>query len=240
MAAAAARYAIYFAPGPTSALARFGKHWLGRDPVSGAEEAQPTIAGVSVARLAEITADSRHYGFHATLKPPFALAEGCDGRALHQAIANFAATRPPLQAPPLRLAAIGGFLALLPSSACPALIDLAADCVREFDAFRAPADEAELAKRRQPGLTPRQDELLQQWGYPYVMEEFRFHMTLTTRLDAGERITLINALQPMLAGICRRPLRVDAIALFEQPTRTAPFRLVRRYALARGYARLSA
>ena len=238
--AGTARYAIYFAPGPTSALARFGKHWLGRDPSTGAEEAQPTIPGITPERLQEITADARHYGFHATLKPPFILAEGYDARTLHQAIQSFVAGRPALQAPPLKLAALSGFLALIPSLPASELGELAADCVREFDQFRAPADAAELAKRRQHGLTARQDELLQQWGYPYVMEEFRFHMTVTARLEAAERITLINALQPMLAGICRRPLRIDAVALFEQPNRNAPFRLVRRYALAGSSARLSA
>lgn len=219
------RYAIYYAPAPGSALDALGRNWLGRDAVTGAAVAQPDVADI-----AEITSEARHYGFHATLKPPFALAPGRAEAMLMVALAEFAASRRKLVAPPLKLAAIGRFLALIPSAAAPELHQLADLCVTRFDRFRAPADEAELAKRRAAGLTPAQDALLQRWGYPYVLEEFRFHMTLTRRLDAAEQARLEPVLAPLVAPATAGPLVIDALSLFAQADRASPFRLIRRFA----------
>jgi len=138
MAAEQSRYAIYYAPAPDSALARFGHSWLGYDVETGRPVEQPAITGVDSQRLAEITAEPRRYGFHATLKPPFALAPGRNGAELAAALAAFAARRAAVRAPPLVLAAISGFWALVPSQPCKSLTHLAAACVQHFDAFRAP------------------------------------------------------------------------------------------------------
>ena len=135
------RYAIYYAPDPGSALAVFGRSWLGYDAEAGAPVAQPELAGISPRRLAEITAEPRRYGFHATLKPPFSLRPGRDADSLANATRSFAARQAAITAPPLKLATIDGFWALVPSQPCPPLDHLAADCVRHFDAFRAPPSE---------------------------------------------------------------------------------------------------
>ncbi|HUN53275.1 MAG TPA: DUF1045 domain-containing protein [Candidatus Sulfotelmatobacter sp.] len=232
MSEAEARYALYFAPERGSALARFGRRWLGYDVASGAFLPQPALADLPPQRLAAITAEPRHYGFHATLKPPFVLAEGSDERALFRAVADFAEMQPAFQAPPLKLANISGFWALVLSEPCPAMQALAAAAVAELDPFRAPPAAAELAKRRRAGLTPVQEVLLRRWGYSYVMEEFRFHMTLTGRLSGEERSLVGDILQGMAVPLCRDPLRIDAVSLFQQPTRSAPFRVVGRYRLA--------
>ena len=108
---------------------------------------------------------------------------------------------------------------------------LAVAAVDQLDAFRAPPSDAELAKRRRAGLTPRQEALLKRWGYPYVMEEFRFHMTLTGRLGGEERAVVGNILQEVSAPLLRDALRIDAVSLFQQPGRSAPFRIVGRYRL---------
>jgi putative phosphonate metabolism protein len=227
-----ARYALYFAPERGSALARFGRRWLGYDVASGAFQPQPALSALSAQRLATITAEPRHYGFHATLKPPFVLAPGGDERELLRAVATFAETRPAFSAPPLKLANISGFWALMLSHPCPDMDALAVAAVDQLDAFRASPSEAEMAKRRRGGLTPRQEALLQRWGYPYVMEEFRFHMTLTGRLGGDERALLGEILQQMVVPLCRDALRIDAVSLFQQPTRSAPFRVIARYRLA--------
>lgn len=221
------RYAIYFAPATGSALERFGRRWLGRDAATGEIVAQPDLPNI-----AAITAEARRYGFHATLKPPFALAEGTDAAMLEAAIADFVATRNKIVAPSLTLAAIDGFLALVPSAAAPDLHRLAEHCVARFDPFRAPASPAELAKRRAGGLTAAQEALLSRWGYPHVFECFRFHMTLTRHLSSAERAAIEPAIGPLLAEACAGPLLIDALSLFVQPDRTAAFRLVRRFALA--------
>jgi putative phosphonate metabolism protein len=220
------RYAIYFAPAPGSALDALGRRWLGRDAESGQPVAQPDVPGI-----AELTAEARHYGFHATLKPPFSLANGASEAMLLAALADFTPTRRKVVAPPPKLAAISGFLALVPSAPAEELHRLADLCVSRFDRFRLPPDEAELAKRRKARLTPEQDALLLRWGYPYVFEEFRFHMTLTRRLKPEERPAIEAALAPLVAPAIGSPLLIDALSLFVQAGRASPFRLVRRFPL---------
>lgn len=223
------RYAIYFAPPPDSPLARFGDAWLGRDAASGAALVAPTLPGLAAARQAAITRAPRGYGFHATLKPPFRLRDGEAEDALVRALAAFAAGQPAFAAPPLALASIDGFLALVLGGPSPAMQALADAAVAELDRFRAPPEAAELARRRQAGLSPRQDALLDRWGYPYVMEEFRFHMTLTDRLAEPEHGLVRAGLTGLVAPLCREPLQVADICLFVQ--RDGDFRLERRFAL---------
>lgn len=223
------RYAIYLAPPSDSELHATASALLGRDAQSGTVLPQLPMHGIAPARWVEITEDARGYGFHGTMKPPFRLATGAHLGDLEQALAQFAATQAAFDGPPLVLRAISGFLALVPERADARIDELAADCVREFDRFRAPAGEAELARRRKTGLTPRQDEYLLRWGYPYVMEEFRLHFTFTCRLGEAERATAARALRPHVDRFAAEPLRVDALALFEQPAAGAPFRIRRRF-----------
>jgi putative phosphonate metabolism protein len=226
------RYAIYYAPGPDEPLAAFGRTWLGYDAESGQPMAQPAIDGRVPEWLAEITAEPRRYGFHGTLKPPFALASDASESDLLAAVAAFAAATPPVDIGLVRLAAIAEFLALVPIDPPAALADLAASCVREFDRFRATPSAAELAKRRRASLTPRQDALLREWGYPYVIEEFRFHLTLTRRLDPSDLEVVRPVIEAMTADICATPLRIRALAVFRQPSPEAPFTVLGRVPLA--------
>ena len=232
MTADRGRYAIYFSPDRDSALGIFGRHWLGYDADSGEATEQSALATLSPQRLAEITAEPSRYGFHATLKPPFVLAAGRSIDELSVAMEALAAQCPPVLAPPLTLASISGFWSLVPSRPCRAIDLLAEDCVRRFDAFRAPPSDDELAKRRRAPLTATQEALLVHWGYPYVMDEFRFHMTLTARLAAPEASRLEAILSPLVAPLCGEALRIDATGLFHQPAPEEHFRLVRRYRLA--------
>jgi putative phosphonate metabolism protein len=225
------RYAVYFVPDPVSPLARFGAAWLGYDVATGAHAVQSTRA-IAPERLAAITAEPRRYGFHATLKPPFALAEGVAADTLDRAVAILAAENAAVMAGKLRLACISGFWALMLSEPCPALDRLAERCVVKLDRFRAPPSVAELTRRRQAGLSAAQNALLERWGYPYVMAEFRFHMTLTERLDRDEGAGVGRALALLVEPLCQTPLAIDAISLFHQTRRDAPFRLMRRYALS--------
>ena len=216
------RYAIYFAPQSGSALAEFGRWWLDAGPP----------AGVAAERWSEMTASPRRYGFHATLKPPFALAAAGE-QTLRTRLAAFAATRSAFEAPPLSIGELGDFLALVPRTNDDRLPALAAACVEQFDDMRAQPPPAELARRRSGGLTPRQDELLRRWGYPYVFDEFRFHMTLTGRLDADERSRVLATLKARYGALAEQPLAVDAVALFVEPASGAPFRELGRYAFRR-------
>ena len=192
-----ARYAIYYAPHPDSELWRFGTRWLGRDPIRDTELVQPRLPGIDQSRIRQVTESPRHYGFHATLKAPFALAEGTTRGELAAALEGFAARAAGFEMGPLQLNDINGFLALTLARDEPALQELADYCVREFDRFRAPPTQSELERRGLDSLTERQRDNLERWGYPYIFDEFRFHMTLSCRLHTPERDSLRAKLKPL-------------------------------------------
>jgi putative phosphonate metabolism protein len=225
------RYAIYYAPEDRTPLAAFGTRWLGRD--ARGERVQPiAVAGFTAEEVAALTAAPRRYGFHATLKAPFALAPGRSLASLVSRLEHFTCLRPPVEIPRLRLARIDGFLALTPSGPSPALDNLAADCVRAFDSWRALPGSDELARRRRVGLTPRQDELLCRWGYPFVLDEFRFHLTLTERLDDGTASRLEPRLQQLTAELTRAPVPLSSLCIFAEPAPNTQLTLVSRASLA--------
>jgi putative phosphonate metabolism protein len=227
-----ARYALYFTPREGSGWWRFGASWLGRDPASGLAVAQPVVEGVEADVFRALTEAPRRYGFHATLKAPFALRAGATRDALARAVERFCVGRAPFPLPRLEVTRVDDFLAAAPALRESHINDLAADCVREFDAFRAPAEALELERRRRKGLSPRQDRYLEEFGYPYVLAEFRFHLTLTGSIDgvAPQHVAAVRvAATQAVARLADEPLPLDAVALFEQPERDAPFRLVARF-----------
>ncbi|MCK1357702.1 DUF1045 domain-containing protein [Bradyrhizobium sp. 199] len=227
------RYAIYFAAGADDALTRFGAELLGYDAYTGDELAFPADALRVAPDWRDVSADPRKYGFHATLKAPMALASGKTEAELIAACAMFAGrARPPPVIRPV-VDAISGFIAVIPAEPVEALQALAADCVREFDSFRAALSAEDRARRRPEKLSERQRDHLDRWGYPYVMEEFRFHMTLTGRLDAERRGPILEMLRARFAALGIETLEIDRIALFKQDDAKARFRIIGEWGLAR-------
>jgi putative phosphonate metabolism protein len=202
------RHAVYYTP-PPGALADFGASWLGWDVAQGARA--PRTLDVEGAE--EITATPRRYGFHATLKPPFRLAPGRTVADLRTAVAEVAAVTPPITGARLHLERLGPFLALVPASEHAPFSRLADAMVRELDAFRLPPSDAEVARRRAAGLTPAQDAHLLRWGYPYVFDEFRFHMTLSGKLDPATAARVEAALAPVLAEVVPYPFAITDVTL---------------------------
>lgn len=223
------RYAIYWAPDP-GPLADFAARWLGWDAVAGCEVDHPELPGLP-RPVAEITATPRIYGFHGTVKPPFRLASGTDAAGLHDAAAALCARLAPVTLPGLSLHQLGGFVALTPEGDAGPLAALAAEVVSTLDPFRAPPTEAEIARRRPDQLTDRQCAHLGRWGYPYVMEDFQFHLTLSGDLPEAEAGAVATALGPALAPILPRPFRVYSLCLFGQGS-DRMFRLLHRYPLS--------
>lgn len=222
------RYAIYFAPPRGNPLKQFADAWLGRDPDRDERVAQPVVHAIPAERLHEITALPRHYGFHATLKAPFVPAPGLEADALLGDIEAFAARRRSFEVH-LKVAALGDFLALVPLREVPELDRLAAACVRDLDRFRAPLSQEERARRKPDGLSEAEQANFERWGYPYVLEQFRFHMTLTGPLENPERDRVRAILEQALESHLAQPLRIDQLALFTQTHRVAPFRIVGRF-----------
>lgn len=222
-----ARYAIYYAPAEDSALARAGSRWLGRDAISGSHLEQPPCPGLAPVRLAELTAAARRYGFHGTLKPPFRLREGRTPEELGRAVAALAARQQRFFFT-LRLATLAGFFAWTPADAHDRIAAVATACVTDLEEFRAPPDELELARRRR-GLNPNQAALLQRWGYPYVLDEFRFHLTLSDRVAGAEAEAMRAALEDYTDRHARGAVAFDALCLFVEPAPGADFLLHARY-----------
>lgn len=226
------RYAIYHVPARDSALWRFGAETLGYDAFNAAEVPFPRDLTAGFADWPEITADPRLYGFHATLKAPFALIDGADEAALIEACAAFCAQ--PRDIPEIApvVATISGFTAIVPKDGPPALMALARDVVAAFDPFRAPLSAADRARRNPGKLTQRQVAYLDSWGYPYVMDEFRFHMTLTGGLTPERQPGVIAALQARFAALGLTTLRIDRLAIFRQQARGERFTVIEDFALA--------
>ena len=220
------RFAVYYAP-PAGDFADRAAGWLGWAADAGKPVAQPDLG----LPAAEITVDPRRYGFHGTLKPPFRLAEGQSRAALDRALTDLTARLAPVTLPALHLQRIGGFLALLPQGDDLPLLELAAEVVSALDGFRAPLNPAEIAKRRPERLSVRQRELLDRWGYPFVMEEFRFHLTLTDKLPAD----LAERAEPLLAAhfapVLPQPFVISDLCLFGE-AQDGQFHILHRYALS--------
>lgn len=220
------RYAIYFAAAQDTDLMKLGASWLGRDPFTGKAIAQPEIGGMSADRFADLTSDPRRYGFHGTLRAPFHLASGKSEAHLISACEAFSAQQAPFESAGLTVSAIGKFLALIPPKPDAALNSFANACVRHFEPLRAPLSDDDLARRRQSNLSEQQEAMLEAWGYPYIFDEFRFHMTLSNKLeDDQDRALLVTAAERYFASVTDKPARVSTFGLYVEPERGAPFQV---------------
>jgi putative phosphonate metabolism protein len=228
------RYAIYYVSAPGSDLDRFGARSLGYDAFSGEQLPFPDDILRMVPEWCELIQDPRKYGFHATLKAPLSLAAARTEHELFAACESFAARPRPIPLINPVVSSISGFVAVVPARPSPELERLAADCVREFDGFRAPLTPEDRARRNPAALTPRQREYLDCWGYPYVMEDFRFHMTLTGRLDLKRHDPILTMLRNSFAALGLTALAIDRIALFRQDDASSRFRIVNHWKLRSG------
>ena len=224
-----ARYAIYFSPAADSDWGRFGAAWLGRCAYGG--PVPPLRFPVeNERRLREITSTPRRYGFHATLKAPFRLAAGMRSEHLVAEAERLCSGLASFQLSALQVTMLDGFLALVPGEPEKRLSALAERCVRHFDRFRAPMTPAERIRRTSKPLSEREAELLQRWGYPHVLDHFRFHFTLTNSFGA-DHATAAWATRTAACEIAARSpggLFMDALTIFEEPSEGADFRALRR------------
>ncbi len=228
------RYAVYFAPEPNSDLDVLGTSWLGRDMDGTRPHGQALVSRVSEHRMTELTENPRRYGFHGTLKPPFELNPTTSLESLLRTARIFACGLAPVEIPPLELAVIGKFIALTPVSQSAALEKLSAACVRAFEAFRVPLTDKQIAAYRQNKLTVHQEQMLEHWGYPYVMEEFQFHMSLTDRIDdPDERNAVFSALEKLAQPVIGKPISARHLTVFGQSGPNEPMVAIERIPFGR-------
>ena len=229
------RHAAYFSPAPGSIAWDLGSQWLGRCAQSDRLLPQPSMTGISPANFQRLTQAPRRYGWHATLKAPFSLAENIEPTQLQASFAQVAATASAPIVLDVEVAQIGNFLALVPVRRNQDLHALADHCVQHLHPCAAPLPQSELARRSQGGLSQRQERMLEQWGYPHVMEEFQFHMTLTgplISLSASECSELVAHARQWFAPLRSQGLHVDGVSWFVEPIAGGNFRYLERFALA--------
>jgi len=232
MSEAAHRYAVYFAPRAHSPWWLAGSRWLGRCAARGEPLPQPPVPGLSAPELHQWTKAPRRYGWHATLKAPFALAPGADEAQLRASLRALAAEFEAFSLPPLKVAMLDDFLALVPDGDAQAIETLAAACVTRLQPLAAPLAPAELERRRAAGLTPEEDALLLRWGYPFVLERFRFHLSLTGSLKDAAPAAVEALKEAARHRFDALPAcRVDSLSLFVEPRPGSDFMLVEQMEL---------
>jgi putative phosphonate metabolism protein len=222
----APRYALYYVPAPDSPLWQFGCAVLGYDAVRGCDVPHATPEGWLADDWRAATAEPRRYGFHATLKAPFRLAEGRTEADLLHAMQAFSAGTVPAPIGILRVATIRNFIALVPQEQGHELLALAAAIVTAFEPFRAPLSAEDHARRRPEALPARERAYLERYGYPYVLDAFRFHMTLSGPLPPERIHQTRKAIETDLLPVVPLPTDVDRIALCAQPSPDTRFRVL--------------
>ena len=233
-----ARFALYLAPEPADPLWIAGSGWLGFDAETRLEAILAAIEGVPEAAIREAIAHPRLYGFHVTLKAPFRLIDGLREDALEDSVAGLAERHAAFGPLPLELEARPAgpgrhFLCLVPSVREEALVRLEAEAVMALDRFRAPMSPAERERRRPDALAKRERGYLDRYGYPYVLDAYRPHFSLTGPLDAAapDSAAIRRHLE---AAFANAAFRCQSLVLFEQPEPGERFFVRRRFALAGG------
>lgn len=231
MNAPTARYALYFAPDNGSRWWSMLSRWLGYDAAAGSAVEQLRLPHPDRETMRRVTDHPRRYGAHATLKAPFRLAAPFSEGDLVRAVDAYAAAQQPFTLPPLRVEQLSNFIALTPVSPDPRINRIADDCTTRFDHFRAPPSDAEMARRLREPLDPASMSLLKQWGYPHVLEKYRFHLSLTGTLD-GESVRtageIRRAAEDIFGGLGAQPIDFDAVCIFSQASAADPFILIHR------------
>jgi hypothetical protein len=231
------RYALYLAPPPESDLWRFGCDVIGRDPLTGASCEGFSLEGYPPDSWRSMTSDPRRDGFHATLKAPFPLRLDLDPADLFDSVAAFAGKHPPFDAGELSVGVVKSghglaFVALKPQGALKELRSFEAGIVRGLDGLRAPFVESGREYRGPERLTPREAYYLDAWGYPYVLDEFDPHFTLTNAIPDANRVARLLEWEFGLR-VASRALHVDALTLVGQGEPGGEFRILRRFPLGR-------
>lgn len=179
------RVAIYFLPKKNSSLENFGKNLLGRDINKKRKISLTRRQKYFINRrftyfdeLKDYCEKPAKYGFHATLKAPFRLKRNVKTKDFYDVISHIAAQHSRFKIKGLKIVYRKKFTFITSRKEIKSLINLENDLVKHLDTFRAELNKTEIKKRNPDSLTFKQNKYLKEWGYPFVLDQFKFHMTL--------------------------------------------------------------
>ena len=225
------RYAIYYTPPAKDYLTRFAATWFGWDAYLGVTVAHPVFCNLTC-DIKEITSTPSKYGLHGTLKPPFSLAPNRSVDELCSSIFKIAKSVKKFEIPSIDLTILGGFIAIVPTVKSNTMHSLAKKCVKDLDGFRVTESIENLKKRRAVGLTSSEENNLLKWGYPYVLDDFRFHLTLTSKLLPDVSSNVFSVLSSELQTVLTAPLLIGKISLVGEHNMHGKFEVIEEFSLA--------
>ncbi|MDR2349246.1 MAG: DUF1045 domain-containing protein [Deltaproteobacteria bacterium] len=216
------RLAVYFVPEDDSPLGIFGGRLLGRLPRAGTPVERASFPGPRGRGFERSAEKAGRYGFHATLVAPF--VPRVSEKTVANALKEFSKTRETIRMPGLAPKIMPGrFAALVPGDAVPeSLGKLEKALVETMDEFR---DKSVPPKDRGP-LTERQKILMKKWGYPRVLGEFRFHLTLAGDVDEN----FFRLVGELMTPAVLEPFAIDSLSLSREDP-DGIFRLVGSFRL---------
>jgi hypothetical protein len=226
------KYAVYWVPKRTDALARFGAAWTGWCADQGERRSASPLGDLSI-NIGAVTNGVRRHGFHAVIKAPFSLAAGRSRFSVEHFLGCLAEDAVSFQLPRLRLAVVDGYVALVPSQASQALDELVS---RVGEAF-APLEAATPinGSDKTPDVANAPCATGRKMSGPVLMfptsAVHRFHLPLTDRLNTATALELIEKLQQVLEPMLREPRQIRDLALMGDPGENRPLRLLLRYEL---------
>jgi hypothetical protein len=214
------RYAIYFCPASDTPLGRLGHDWL-------AAAHAPELPGISTERRNALLVKVRRYGWHATIRAPFTLADDVTYDDVHHAATSVANACASFELP-LHIHRLAGFLALRPCVDSTQPKQLAATCLKALAPLCAPLS-GEMMEQRSAGLDADEITFLRRYGYPYVLDRYRFHLTLSAPATEFEEQAMRQWLAPRVAEL--PSTRVDALSICREATPGGAVELIERIPL---------
>ncbi len=212
------RYAIYYAPIENPELDLFGKCWLGWDPYKGEETTKSDLSKLpSFKKFSGLVLTPKQYGFHGTIKAPFRLKNKYTYSDLENKVREISKQIQSFHLDKLVIKKLGNFIALTPSKNLK-VNDVSNKFVEGLDFLRDDLSEDEIKKRHPHKLSFNQKKMLFKWGYPYVFNEFKFHLTLTGKLRIEEIDNVYKYLQTILKSVNLRKIHFKSICIFGQKT----------------------
>lgn len=226
------RFAVFYAP-RSGAFSDAADAWLGRNCVTGFSVAQPALKNTSDL-LFDLTTKPRKYGFHGTLRAPFRPGPGQDEASISSAVCELAKRLAPAKCDGLSVGNPYGFgVALIPLGDQSEIIELAKNIVEETDCLRAQLTEEEILQREQSeNLNEQQRIYLHRWGYPTVMDELSFQLTLSNRVTPQQQLVLEAAIAEHFEGLLPSPFLIEDLCLFGEDAKSGMLILLKRYPLS--------